>query len=111
MVKKYGALSVLNQAIPAILEVYVALLGKDMQLETNHDQDAYVIACSTWNIEKETFTVDNFESLDIRQFRRHNRARIKSQTERTYKIDGAVVAKNRKKRNDLKDDNLARLVP
>ncbi|MDO9492651.1 RRXRR domain-containing protein [Acetobacterium sp.] len=120
--KKYGALSVLNQAIPYILEGYVALLGEGhvfvtdgytthqmreaMALEKNHDQDAYVIACSILNSENEAFAVDTVESQEIRQFRRHDRAIIKSQNERTYKLDGVVVAKNRKKRMDQKDDSL-----
>lgn len=120
--KKYGALSVLNQAIPFILAGYVALLGEGhvfvtdgytthqmreaMGLEKNHDQDAYVIACSILNTNNKAFVVDTVESLEIRQFRRHDRAIIKSQNERTYKLDGVVVAKNRKKRMDQKDDSL-----
>lgn len=58
-----------------------------MKLEKNHDQDAYVIACSIISTENEAFVVDTFESLDIRQFRRHDRTIIKSQYERTYKLD------------------------
>ena len=36
----------------------------------------------------------------IKQFRRHDRAKIKAQTERTYKLDGETVAKNRKPRTE-----------
>lgn len=44
---------------------------------------------------------------EILQFRRHNRAIIKSQRERTYYLDGIKVAANRKKRMDQKYDSLA----
>ena len=46
-------------------------------------------------------------SYRIKQFRRHNRQLIHRQTERTYKLDGTVIAKNRKKRMEQKVDSLA----
>ena len=121
LTKKYGALSVLNQAIPFILEEYVKLLGVDhvfvidgystyqvrnrLDLHKNHDQDAYAIACSI--LDTDNIITDNFNSIEIRQFRRHDRAIIKSQTERIYRLDNEVVAKNRNKRTDQKEDSLA----
>ena len=42
----------------------------------------------------------------IKQFRRHDRSIIKSQTERTYKLDGKIVAKNRRKRTEQKTPSL-----
>ena len=38
--------------------------------------------------------------------RRHNRANIHHQTERTYRYEGTIIAKNRKKRMDQKTDAL-----
>jgi hypothetical protein len=37
---------------------------------------------------------------------KHNRSIINAQTERTYKLDGQIVAKNRRKRMDQKEDSL-----
>ena len=42
----------------------------------------------------------------VKQFRRHNRALIHSQRERTYKLDGKTVAKNRKPRFEQVGDSL-----
>ena len=42
------------------------------------------------------------EPYEIKQFRRH----IHHQTERTYRYDGKIIAKNRKKRMDQKTDSL-----
>ena len=42
----------------------------------------------------------------IMQFRRKDRALIKAQTFRTYRLDGETVAWNRKKRTDQKNDSL-----
>lgn len=42
----------------------------------------------------------------IRQFRRQDRSLVYAQTERVYKLDGATIAKNRKKRTEQKTDSL-----
>ena len=49
---------------------------------------------------------DFTEVHTIMQFRRQDRAIIKAQTYRTYKLDGKTVAWNRKKRTDQKNDSL-----
>ena len=51
-------------------------------------------------------SLDIDHGYEIMQFRRHNRALIHSQRERTYKLDGTVIAKNRRKRMDQKADSL-----
>ena len=43
---------------------------------------------------------------EIKQYRNHDRARVKSQTERTYRLNGKIVAKNRRKRMDQKTPSL-----
>ena len=47
-----------------------------------------------------------FKPYTIKQFRRQNRAIINNQRERTYKLNGKVVAKNRNKRIEQKEDSL-----
>lgn len=117
--KRYGALSVLNQIIPYLLreleaqypeKVYVTT-GRDTKVfrDTNniikdHDVDAYCIACSTLEKQESMDCPEN--SFRILQFRRHNRALIHHQTERTYWLDGKKVATNRRKRMDQKTDSL-----
>ena len=46
------------------------------------------------------------EPYEVKQFRRHNRAIIHSQRERTYKLDKDTVAKNRKARFEQEGDSL-----
>ena len=46
------------------------------------------------------------DSYEIQQFRKHNRANIHHQTERTYKLDEKIVARNRHKRMEQKTDSL-----
>lgn len=118
--KKYGALSALNQAIPYIYQGLVERFGEDnvficsgrdtkdirkaAGLDKDHDIDALCIASIM------TDTLPNKpkdEAYAVRQFRRHDRAKIKSQTERTYKLNGVVVAKNRKPRFEQKGPALS----
>lgn len=118
LLKQYGGTSVLNQIIPSLVKeleirypghLYVTT-GKDTKafrekhgLEKDHDVDAYCIAASRMENIKPKIQTEPFE---IQQFRKHNRANIHHQTERTYKLDGKVIAKNRKKRMDQKTDAL-----
>lgn len=116
--KKYGGTSVLNQIIPALMRELserfpdhaYATTGwetkqfrKDCALEKDHDIDAYCIAASILKPRTPNISADIYE---IRQFRKHNRANIHHQTERTYKLDGKTVAKNRRKRMDQKTESL-----
>ncbi len=119
LTKKYGALSIINQAIPFILAGYIEPLAVEhvhaadgystyqlrnqLGLPKNHDQDAYAIATS---ILKTPTTPEAFESLTVRQFRRHDRAIINNQTERIYRLNGEIVARNHRKRTDQKEDSL-----
>ena len=120
--KKYNALSVLNTAIPFISkklsEMFgnnfhqttgyeTSLLRKELNLpktEDSHDIDALCIAI---NGTKANIDVNNLpHSYLIKQFRRHDRAIIKAQKERTYYLDGKAVAKNRHKRFEQEGDSL-----
>ncbi len=125
LAKKYGALSVLNQVIPQLCgellmrfgEGHVhATTGYDTMLARNavgldktHDADAYCIAIQ--GIEDVAGHVPDAcaelpKAYEIRQFRRHDRAVVHHQTERTCKLDGKIVAKNRRKRTEQDCDSL-----
>ena len=119
VMKKYGALSVLNQAIPYIWQWMTETYGEDhahfctgVETQTlrddsgfpkDHDIDAFCIACIGSGITPVRRLSHTFE---IVQFRRHDRSLIKSQRERTYRLDGRTVCRNRHKRFEQKEDSL-----
>ena len=118
--KKYGALSVLNQAIPYIYngltdrfgeENVFICSGRDTKgirevagLEKDHDIDALCIASIATDVLPRK---PDCAAYAVKQFRRHDRAKIKAQTERTYKLNSVTVAKNRKPRFEQKDPALS----
>lgn len=124
--KKYGALSVLNQAIPFLCGKLETEFGRDhvhycTGKETSeirrhygfhktkedqiHELDAWCIGICALGLSPEK--VPDFILVHtIRQFRRQDRSLIKAQVERTYRLDEKVVAKNRKKKMDQKVDSL-----
>ena len=119
LLKKYGALSVLNQIMPSLLNEFANIFGDNLSIITgfdtknirdkysipkDHDLDAYCIAISSLN--KDIIPNYDIDTFTIKQFRRHNRQLIHRQTERTYKLDGKIVAKNRRKRIGQKEDSL-----
>ena len=124
--KRYGALSVLNQAIPFICGKLEKEFGPDRihyctgrgtagirhaygfhKTKENpiHEVDAWCIGIQA--LRTENVCVPDFTSVHtIRQFRKQDRSRIRAQTERTYYLNGKAVAKNRRKRMDQKTDSL-----
>lgn len=125
LLKKYAALSALNQAIPFIykrleeafenrlhystgLETYI--MRKSFEFEKTkdnplHEVDAYCIALQNPRIVHKPPVFGRV--YRIRQFRRQDRAIINNTRERTYYLDGKIVAKNRKARFGQKGDSLA----
>ena len=119
VMKKYGALSVLNQAIPYIWQWMTETYGEGHThfctgvetktvrdasgLPKDHDIDALCIACIGSGIVPGRRLPRTFE---IVQFRRHSRANINNQRERTYRLDGSIVCRNRHKRFEQKGDSL-----
>lgn len=119
--KKYHALSVINQIMPYLLKELSELLplnvttGKETSMirrtcrvpekeqdDGTHYIDAWCISVSALDdYDEEPCFRDSF--YEIRQFRRHDRARIKAQKERTYYLDGKAVAHNRHKRTGQSD--------
>lgn len=124
--KKYGALSVMNQITPFLLDalietypdkdIYVttgwqtAQLRNELGLPKDHHLDAWCIAASRIAIENLSDNVikevSKLNSFEVKQFRRQDRAIIHYQTERTYKYNGQIVAKNRHKRFEQKEPSL-----
>lgn len=124
--KKYHALSALNQAIPYICSrlseaispehLYFTTgrdtseareglsIRKDWKASPCHDADAYLIACNGMGITPES--VDFKNSYRIKQYRRHDRQLIHAQRERAYRLDGKTVARNRRKRTEQQGDSL-----
>ena len=122
LVKKYGALSVLNQVIPYLAEGLSAMFRgcvyfnsgyetgqcRDASgLEKSHCVDAYCIACSGRGIPLVDGALSEGGGYVIRQFRRHDRARIQYQRERTYYLGKEKVALNRKPRAEQKGEALS----
>lgn len=111
--KKYGALSVLNQAIPYILNRLIDMFGAEnvhgcygFQIQEyrmshdigkDHPEDAVCITAIGNGISDVT---DSLTSHEVQQFRRHDRQLVKAQRERTYKLDGKTISKNRRPRSE-----------
>ena len=123
--KKYGALSVLNQAVPFLCQRLEQEFGKEhvfyctgrdtarvrtalgyQKTKENqlHEVDAWCIGLLA--LGKAPEKLPEFYTHRILQFRRRDRSLIDAQVERTYKLDGKTVAKNRKKRTEQKTDSL-----
>lgn len=127
LIKKYGALSALNQAIPFIcrglLEEYgeehvhfctgkeTSLIRTSLGYEKTkknqiHEVDAYCIGLATLGFEDIKFQhFDN--TYKIKQFRRQNRSIIHHQTERSYYLGKQKIATNRKSRFEQTGDALS----
>ena len=115
--KQFSGTSVLNQIIPRLVQELEKQYPKHTHVTTgrntkafreqyglskDHDIDAYCIAASCLKVSPKMQT----EAFEIMQFRKHDRANIHSQRERTYQLDGKTVAKNRKKHMEQKEDSL-----
>lgn len=115
--KKYAGTSVLNQAMPFIVKELKEEFGENLhitvgyetkefrdtnKIEKTHSSDATCIACSRTGVVPSLPGVE----YDLKQFRRHDRSIINNQRERTYKLDGKTVAKNRKTRFEQKGPSL-----
>ena len=119
--KKYHALSVLNQIIPALTEQLTAMFpqhafvttGKDTAdfredygIAKEHHLDAYCIACSVL-AEPTKVAAPTGKPHRLMQFRRHDRQVChKENIKRVYLSEGKAVATNRHKAIEQKDDSL-----
>lgn len=129
--KVFGKLSILNQAVPFIIyelaqryELFItdgkatSDLRKALELPKSkgtygHFFDAYCIALNALGGAGVLGFMPDEESLSahyhvVRQYRRHDRARVHYQKMRTYKdVNGKTVAKNRRKAMGQLGDSLS----
>ena len=116
--KKYHALSVLNQIIPFLIDRLEAMFPgnvhvtdgwstkgfrEDFSITKDLYLDAYCIACSVLNIK---IAYPSEEHFSIVKFRQHDRAAVSRLESRKYYLNGKLVAKNRHKGYEQKDDSL-----
>ena len=128
--KRYAGTSVLNQAVPFILKELEKLFpsvdtctGREtaavrelLSAEKAHADDAVCIAAYGAPVSGVT---DGTHTFEVRQFRRHDRALIRSQRERTYQVHTGftkkgepkytAIAKNRKPRYEQQGPALSQL--
>lgn len=111
--KKYGALSVLNQIIPALTKNLSSLFPKHTFVTTgkstydyraahgvnkDHWLDAYCIACSVLSSDVCDSSINNRVPYELKQFRRHDRRALNNaNADRIYLLNGKKVAVNRHK--------------
>lgn len=109
--KKYAGASVLNAAIPRIYQAVLAEFGEshvhicsgkdtyDYRKKHPVVKDHFADACCIAAIGEKVLLADIPSSpFVIQQFRCHNRQIIHAQRERTYRLNGKIIAKNRKPR-------------
>jgi hypothetical protein len=117
--KKFGALSVLNQIIPFLVDElsrkYKVIVTNgyntkhfrdERNIKKDHNVDAYCIAASIVKDNPDFYLDVPTTCFELKQYRRHDRSIIQSQRERTYKLDNKIVARNRRKRMNQKEDSL-----
>lgn len=120
--KKYGALSVLNQIIPALTKELNSLFPKHFfvtngkstydyraahGVSKDHWLDAYCIACSILPNGTCDKTINNRVPYELKQFRRHDRRALNNENmSRVYTFNGKMVATNRHKATEQTTDSL-----
>ena len=120
--KKYGALSVLNQIVPALTNKLSMLFPKHFFVTTgksthdyreshsvskDHWLDAYCIACSVLPSDVCDSNINNHVPYELKQFRRHDRRALhKENMSRVYTLNGKTVATNRHKAIKQTTDSL-----
>ena len=120
--KKYGALSVLNQIIPALTKELSSLFSKHFfatngkstydyraahGVSKDHWLDAYCIACSVLPNDVCDSDINNRVPYELKQFRRHDRRALhKENMSRVYTLNGKSVATNRHKATEQTTDSL-----
>ena len=115
----------MNQAVPFLFQKLEQEFGKEhifyctgrdtarvrtslgyqkTQKDQLHEVDAWCIGLLA--LGKVPEKLPDFHPHRILQFQRQDRSLIDAQVERTYKLDGKTVAKNRKKRTEQKTNSL-----
>ena len=120
--KKYGALSVLNQIIPALTKKLSSLFSKHFFVTTgkstydyraahgvskDHWLDAYCIACSVLPNDICDSDINSCMPYELKQFRRHDRRALNNENmNRVYTLNGKAVAINRHKATEQESASL-----
>lgn len=120
--KKYGALSVLNQIIPALTKGLSSLFQKHFFVTTgkntydyraahsvskDHWLDAYCIACSVLPNDVCDNSINSRVPYELKQFRRHDRRALNNENiSRVYTLNDRKVAINRHKAVEQTADSL-----
>jgi len=87
----------------------VVLKRRELGLEKDHADDALAAAAAFCGCAELDASPER--RLTLVQFRRHGRARIHAQRDRLYKVNGVIVARNRRKRTDQKEPSFAEVSP
>ena len=119
--KRYDSSSILNTVMPSLFTELQETHGKDsvfkvfgyetreirekLNLPKTHYYDSYVLSLKFTDLTK-TKTPTSLNPYRLKQFRRHNRQKLYATRDRTYKLDGKTVAKNKNKRTGQKDNSL-----
>lgn len=119
--KRYDSTSILNTIMPFlfkelqnrygeenVLKVYgfeTKKIRDKLKLPKTHYYDSYTISLYYANLSNISIR-NNLKPYQIKQFRQHNRQKLYATRERTYKLNGKIVAKNRNKRTEQKDKSL-----
>lgn len=117
--KKYSGISILNISLPKIYNELCKLFSfkrvnlcsgyetkiirEKFNLDKDHHLDAICIALIGSDLDCLHY---NYTLFHIKQFRNHNRSIIKSNCDRTYKLNNKVIAKNRNARIEQKTVSL-----
>ena len=128
LIKKYGALSALNQAVPFICKELLKIYGiehvhfctgKDTSLIRSslgyektkenqmHEIDAYCIGLAALGVNHVKKLPGFLNTYKIKQFRRQDRSVIHHQAERSYYLGKQKIATNRKPRFEQPGDALS----
>lgn len=117
-VKQWRELGTMNAIIGVLREVPwinfvpapdVVIRRNELGLDKGHANDALAAALAFCDCN--SFDSSPERHLTMVKFRRHSRARVHTQRDRLYKVNGAVIARNRRKRTDQKEPSLADISP
>jgi hypothetical protein len=117
-VKQWRALGTMNAVIGVLREVSwinfipapeAIFKRKELGLDKDHADDALAAAAAFCGCVG--FNGSLARRLTLVKFRRHGRARVHAQRDRLYKVDGTIIARNRRKRTDQREPSFADVSP
>ncbi|MDI6813302.1 MAG: RRXRR domain-containing protein [Desulfitobacteriaceae bacterium] len=117
-IRQWRALGTMNAIIGVLREVpsinfipapKAVLKRKDLGLEKDHANDALAAAAAFCSCAGFDGSLER--RLTLVKFRRHGRARVHAQRDRLYKVNGVIIARNRRKRTDQKEPSFADISP